>query len=234
MSSILKALKKLEDEKSIRKPDSLKIDAEILRGDASRRFSPMGISLLAALLFICGSGATYFFMSSDANNVKSTASDVAPITPPSPAAGIAPDAERPQNQNLQADLPKPDKIVIAAGSDHKLGKTPPSSVTTSRLPVQVQPVQRIRPPEVKRPVAPPQPAPATTTRPAAPVMAPLLKVNGIAFQEENADRVAIVNGAPVANGSVIEGAKVEDIQKDRVRFSYGGEKFDVALGKSNR
>ena len=234
MSSILKALKKLEDEKSIRKPDSLKIDAEILRGDSARRFSPMGISLLAALLFICGSGATYFFMSSDTNNVKATVSDVAPIAPPSPAAAIAPVAEEPKNLNPQADLPKPDKVVMSAGSDNKLGNTPPSSVTTPRLPAQVQPGQRIRQSKEKLPVAPPQSAPTTTTRPVAPVMAPLLKVNGIAFQEENADRVAIVNGAPVANGSVIEGAKVEDIQKDRVRFSYGGEKFDVALGKSNR
>ncbi len=234
MSSILKALKKLEDEKSIRKPDSLKIDAEILRGDASRRFSPMGISLLAALLFICGSGATYFFMSSDTNNVKATLSDVAPVDPPSPATAVSPDAERPHNLNLQADLPKPDKVVTASGIDNKLGNTPPSSVTVPRLPAQAQPVQRIRQPQEKRPVAAPQTTPATTTRPVAPVMAPLLKVNGIAFQEESVDRVAIVNGAPVSNGSVIEGAKVEDIQKDRVRFSYGGEKFDVALGKSNR
>ena len=234
MSSILKALKKLEDEKSIRKPDSLKIDAEILRGDSARRFSPMGISLLAALLFICGSGATYFFMSSDTNNVKATVSDVVPIDPPSPATAVAPDAERPHNLNLKADLPKPDKVVTAAGSDNKLGNTPPSSVTVPRLQAKIQPVQRIRQSEEKRPVAPPQSAPATTTRPVASVMAPLLKVNGIAFQEESVERVAIVNGAPVSNGSIIEGAKVEDIQKDRVRFSYGGEKFDVALGKSNR
>ena len=65
-------------------------------------------------------------------------------------------------------------------------------------------------------------------------MAPLIKVNGIAFQGNGPGSVAVVNGVPVANGSMIEGARVEDIQKDRVRFSYGGEKFEVDLGKSNR
>jgi general secretion pathway protein B len=46
--------------------------------------------------------------------------------------------------------------------------------------------------------------------------------------------VAVVNGIPVSNGSVVEGARVEDIQRDRVRFSYGGERFEVTLGKTNR
>jgi hypothetical protein len=34
-------------------------------------------------------------------------------------------------------------------------------------------------------------------------------------------------------GAVIEGAKVEEIGKDRIRFSYGGESFEVPLGNSN-
>lgn len=236
MSSILKALKKLEDEKSIRKPDSLKIDAEILRGDASRRFSTVSTSLLAALLFVCGGGATYLFMKPDAGNIagmKSPASAVAPLGPPSSATAVAPVAEKPQNLHLQAELPKPDK-VISARSDLKLDNTSPSSVTPPKLPVRVQPVKPLKQSEVKRPVVRTQPAPAAAIRPAAPVMVPPLKVNGIAFQDESTDRVAIVNGVSVSNGSIIEGAKVEDIQKDRVRFSYGGEKFDVTLGKSNR
>ena len=65
-------------------------------------------------------------------------------------------------------------------------------------------------------------------------MTPSIEVNGIAFQDESTDRVAIVNGVSVSNGSIIGGAKVEDILKDLVRFSYGGEKFDVALGQSTR
>jgi type II secretory pathway component PulC len=61
---------------------------------------------------------------------------------------------------------------------------------------------------------------------------PVLKVHGIAFQD-GADSVAVVNGITVSNGSVIEGARVEEIQKDRVRFSRGAEKFEIILDKSN-
>src|ERR1039457_2422419 len=65
MSSILKALKKLEHEKSARKPDSFRIDAEILRGGASRSFFSTGASLAAIALFLCGGGATYVYMKHD-------------------------------------------------------------------------------------------------------------------------------------------------------------------------
>ncbi|MFA7060169.1 MAG: general secretion pathway protein GspB [Pedobacter sp.] len=232
MSSILNALKKLEDEKSIRKPDSLKIDSEILRGDASRHFSPMGISLLAALLFVCGAGATYVFMKPDTGNIPVSA--LLPLGSPSSAAVVTPVAKKQQNQNIKAELPGPGKM-LSNRSILKRDITTPSSAKPPKLPATVQPVQQIKHSEVKLPVVPTQKAPMSAIiRPATPVMPPSLKVNGIAFQDESTDRVAIVNGVSVSSGSIIEGAKVEDILKDRVRFSYGGEKFDVALGKSTR
>jgi general secretion pathway protein B len=75
---------------------------------------------------------------------------------------------------------------------------------------------------------------AKSVRPTQPGFAPVIKVNGIAFQDGSSDSVAVVNGIPVSNGSIIEGAMVEDIQRDRIRFSYGSEKFEVPLGKTNR
>jgi len=68
--------------------------------------------------------------------------------------------------------------------------------------------------------------------PVATPVKPVLKVHGIAFQD-GAESAAVVNGVTVSNGSVIEGARVEEIQKDRVRFSRGGETFDIILDKSN-
>lgn len=236
MSSILKALKKLEDEKTIRKPDSLKIDSEILRGDASQRISTTGISLLAAFLFVCGSGATYFFMKPDTKVITGTQSKayvVEPSRPASSAATVATVAKNPQSLNLQAELPKTGKVV-STRSDLKLDKTATTPVKSPELTARVQSVQQSKQSDGKQSVVPSQKAPVPAARATTPAMTPSLKVNGIAFQDESADRVAIVNGISVSNGSLIEGAKVEDIQKDRVRFSYGGEKFDVALGKSNR
>ena len=64
MSSILKALKKLEHEKSGHFPDSLKIDSDILRGtDSFRNFSPFTLALLLLLVFVGGAAAAYYFMS---------------------------------------------------------------------------------------------------------------------------------------------------------------------------
>lgn len=239
MSSILKALKKLEDEKAIRKPDSLKIDSEILRGDASQRISTTGISLLAAFLFVCGSGATYFFMKPDTKNIagaKSPAASVESSRPSPSAASVVPAAENQQSlKSSKAELPKSGKVA-SARTDLKPGNTAtaPSSVKSPELAARVQSVQQTKQAVGKQSAESTKKTPVTAVRATTTVMAPSLKVNGIAFQDESADRVAIINGISVSNGSSIEGAKVEDIQKDRVRFSYGGEHFDVALGKSNR
>ena len=81
----------------------------------------------------------------------------------------------------------------------------------------------------------PEPKTLNPPVPAVPVVTPakpVLKVNGIAFQD-GADSVAVINGITVSKGSVIEGVRVEEIQKDRVRFSRGEEKFDIILDKSN-
>jgi general secretion pathway protein B len=61
---------------------------------------------------------------------------------------------------------------------------------------------------------------------------PALNVTGIGWQKGNADRLAVVNGRAVSEGAVIEGARVEEIFPDRVRFSFGGKAFDVPLGKT--
>jgi len=58
-----------------------------------------------------------------------------------------------------------------------------------------------------------------------------LKVNGIALSDGET-RQAVVNGITVSKGSYVGGAKVEDILQNRVRFSRGGIKFDVIVGDS--
>jgi general secretion pathway protein B len=56
-----------------------------------------------------------------------------------------------------------------------------------------------------------------------------LKVSGIAWQEERLDRRAVVNGVLAAEGEVIEGARIVLIDQERVRFSRGGDTFEVAV-----
>ncbi len=63
---------------------------------------------------------------------------------------------------------------------------------------------------------------------------PTLRVSGIAWQKDSASRLAIVNGQPVGLGTAVDGASVEEIFQDRVRFAYKGEKVEVGLGKSSK
>lgn len=232
MSSILKALKKLEDEKTARQPDTLKIDADILKIENVRRHSTTGMILAALLLFAGGSVATYFYMKKDSSpvvdvskktvEISSGAKSTTPVQPPVTTV-----------KELKTER-LPDDIPIAPAK-------PSADIKIIPPPKPQKPKPLIRPTPISTPQIQPRsdnrksnPA-VTTTQPDAVVKTiPVLRVNGIAFQDGATDSVAIVNGVPVSSGSVVEGTKVEAIQKDRVRFSYKGETFEISLGKSNR
>ena len=229
MSSILKALKKLEDDKAVHRPDELKIDAEILRSDNASRLSPTSVLLISLLLLAGGSGATYMYMKQD----RSPA-----ITLPKGAAN--------SEQN---------KTTVSAASDIETVRLPPAVVV---VPASPQKTAKIDAPKVHQPpkqAKTPPPAPLkqsmpaevlkpaglakNTKTPTSPVSTPIktvptLRVNGIAFQDGSASSVAIINGTPATNGTVIDGVKVEEIYRSRVVFSYNGEKFEINLGQSNR
>lgn len=208
MSSILKALKKLEEEKSVRTPEALKIDTEILRGGSPSRFSYRNVTLLAVLFFVCGSVFTYLYVKRGAQ----------PVVPPPPQAA----------QQLPAVLEGPRKTMHAED-----GAAPTGQVDLPR--------PHAKSPRRSRPTAPvvaEQPKPKITAEPAtAPAVPakrmPTLRVDGIAYHFGSADSLAVVNGITVYVGAVVEGAKVEEIGKDRIRFNYGGERFEIPLGKSN-
>jgi general secretion pathway protein B len=222
MSSILKALKKLEREKTVRKPDSFRIDAEILRGGARRSFFSAGTSLAAIALFLCGVGATYLIMKPDQspvpvqqsqvpiNEIKSEASPVTTQLPASSSPAAGPPPYSTGNEiyvSQKTELSHRPVVKQVQSPKEKPAETVPAGL---------------------KPASPPVPDAAVSV-PAKPAT---LKVNGIAFQE-GADSVAVVNGITVSIGSVIEGARVEEIQKDRVRFSRSDVKFDIILDKTN-
>jgi general secretion pathway protein B len=216
MSSILKALKKLEDDRATRRPDELKINSEILRTDDSRHFSSTSMIVTSLLLIACGSGATYMYMKRDnAQEIKPFASDINTEQLP-PAVVIVPSNSK---QSAKTAPPKKQQTTIPA-------KTIPA-VSTSKT---AKPVVASKPSEkVITTVSPNVSPPSVPVKPF-----PVLRVDGIAFQDSTTESVAMINGVPVSNGSLIEGAKVEEIHKNRVGFSYNGEKFEIHLGQSNR
>lgn len=78
-----------------------------------------------------------------------------------------------------------------------------------------------------------KPVPASSPYPASPEREPVassipeLKVTGIAWQEEQDGRRAVVNGSLIREGGIVAGAQVKEILPDRVRFSVGGRLFDI-------
>lgn len=236
MSSILKALKKLEHDKAVRKPDSFRIDAEILQGRPDRRLSSRGVFLAAVFTFACGVGATYLYMTHD----KATVADQ-PVQAPKSESKVE------QPSGTEARPLFPGLVTPSAGQQEAQTRLSPASSTTVKGVVEKpatpqrqvdrsEQTQRAKPSEAipvhPQIVSPPEPLPAP---PATPVTRPrpALKVSGIAFQDGSSESVAVINGITVSSGSVVEGARVEEIQKDRVKFSRDGEKFDVILDKSN-
>ncbi|MFA7403957.1 MAG: general secretion pathway protein GspB [Pelobacteraceae bacterium] len=232
MSSILKALKKLENERAIRQPDALKIDSDILRPDPPSGNSGIGKILVALLLIAGGAGATYLLMARNLSPEKNgaartrlaaTSSQTATPRPVLPPAQIPAEIPPPAIVTVPAQPLKPERVV-----------TPPRKATTPTQAVKTN--QRGKDAPTHKPVT------AVTQKTAAPsnkpvpeaAQKPAIRVNGIAWQNSSADSMAIINGVAVSNGKVIEGVEVEEIQKDRVRFSYHGEKFEIPLGQSNR
>ena len=226
MSSILKALKKLEQEKSGRFPDSLNIDSDILRtAETSRSFPPFIMVLLLLLVFGGGAAvAVYFMKEKKAPQVTKAVSPVQTvkiITPQPSLPLVKPDT-------LPAEI-----VVVPAGSGTSgvLPRKQRKNTAGTGKEVRSSVNKSIRPAVAERPVSPVESN--GTALPAASNI-PTLRVNGIAFQNSTADSMAIVNGTAVSNGSIIEGITVEEVRKDRVLFQRNGEKFEIQLGQSNR
>jgi hypothetical protein len=57
-----------------------------------------------------------------------------------------------------------------------------------------------------------------------------LKISGIVWSEEPANRVAVINSMPVNEGAFIGGIKVVEIYPTRVRFLYNERSFEIPLG----
>jgi general secretion pathway protein B len=60
-----------------------------------------------------------------------------------------------------------------------------------------------------------------------------LTLNGIAWNRDSADRLAIINGQPAGVGENVAGAVVVEILQDRARFTRNGKTFELSIGKSS-
>lgn len=214
MSSILKALKKLEEERNVRPGVNPDIGKSILRGGrkgagrAPWLFPAAGMSGAAFVAVL----VTYIAMGGFSRKQEQAAVPPTPVRKeerPAPQAPVAASSPSPVYPSAPSRRESPHAGIEARPAVPGIRNSPPAATP---LPLPAAPV---RPPTVEQ----------------TPAAQPALRVNGIAWQQDGSSRVAIVNGQSVAEGGMVAGARVEEIARDRVRFTFGGRGFDVPLEK---
>jgi general secretion pathway protein B len=210
MSSILEALKKLEDEKAGRRSGAGNIAGKVVKDGRRPKQRPVWM-LPASMAAVAATAAlaTYIFMSG-----------FSPRNKPGQLVAVAP-PQQPQ----QAAVPMP-PLPSAVVHTRVLPPAKSSPVARQAPIINASPRQNIE----TRSAGKPAPAPTPEPLPGLPA----LKVTGIGWQKDNADRLAIVNGRAVSEGAVIEGARVKEIFPDHVQFSFNDKTFEIPLGNISR
>jgi general secretion pathway protein B len=240
MSSILKALKKLEEEKDLRRDEALDLPREILMARREKQSpSPFkwGAAIIASLLLTIG--LTMLIVTRKGDQPASTKAGGTIMTPgPTVVTPVEPGIqEAPFREGVVSIKPAPER-PMANGSDAKPripypvdNEPPPAPVTTIRTEPRTVikalpslPATASLPPtaQLRKPASPTVPEPAEAG----------LTVSGIAWNKDSADRYAIINGQPTAIGTYLNGFIVEEILPDRVRFSSEGKIVEILIGKS--
>ncbi|HEY6874639.1 MAG TPA: hypothetical protein VI298_18115 [Geobacteraceae bacterium] len=205
MSFILKALKKVEEEKAARQGE-VDLPSALLRADAppahgASRLSRWGIIVL---VFAAGSGLTTLLVQNRPVASAPVRDQAAPVTPPPPV---------------------PPSAHPSAGTE----TVAPVATAVAEPPVKPGAHRQQLPPETRAAAAEPADNPAPL--PPAGSAPPGLRVNGIALQDDPAESVAVVNGALVKRGMTVGGMRVEEILPDRVRFSGPGGTVEVHMSR---
>jgi general secretion pathway protein B len=234
MSSILKALKKLEEEKARHRTGEINLSREILNESPRRKARPTWpwavaggtialLLVMVAILLVRGPAHTPQAPASQTPQTR--------VTPTPPPETTLP-AEPVQPQATGAS-PRRDVILQKPATP---ATTPPSARIPVPLPPVTVPDNRPALPETAPPVtgSPARVEPSKKRSQSAEPADAAFTVSGIAWNKDSADRLAVVNGQPLTTGSAVGGALVEEILPDRVRFSQGGKTFEVPLGKAGK
>lgn len=204
MSSILKALRKLEEEKAAMGTGGVEIARDILKRSSTGRGKNYGFSLIAALFLgaIVATGIGFLILA------RPPKSDLAEITPTPVLPGLSQhDAANSHSSEAETPVPAPSSLPpVLSISPASAPETPPSVVDI--------------PPRQSLPL---EPAAKTAGG------LPYLRLSGIAFRQNPAERIAILNDLPVMQGTSIEGAQVIDILPDRVVMQWQGQEFQLRI-----
>jgi hypothetical protein len=241
MSSILKALRKIEEEKRAAEhaaPD-LRIDQGLVHGRATRLLPLFSGVVLGATL------VGLFFLWSTKELTPSNQNNSAPM--PNLVLSGHMQAAKTANvgQGTEASVPVTtgnnlEPIILATKSlepFHEAGKisvvilpkepvaTVESTVKASKAIAEKVPVQKEQP--VLSSSIPASAAPLLLDASVLP-KGLILQVTEIFYQDDSANSMAVVNDLPVMVGTQVESAVVSEIQPDRVIFKVGDKTYSIA------
>lgn len=221
MSYILDALKKIEHEKNKKTgPDGrVSISGALFQERKQPRARVRiwkTVLLIVVASLVTGAGTWFMLRGNGKKSVAVTRPAAppvpAPVNPPAvpPPVPVTPQSQQPAVAALPAApspaVPAAPKRTEPVGDDY----SSPREGRRSKKQGMVQPS------------SPPQPV-QTVQAPAD------IKLSGIAWQDERAGRRAVVNGFLLKEGAVVSGARISDIQEDRVRFSSPAGTFEIKL-----
>lgn len=215
MSYILDALKKIEHEKSkkVQPNGRVSISGDLFL-DRKRSPAKAGIwkivALIAAASLVTCAG-TWFMLR---GNSKKGSARIRSVSSPPPAPVVPVPV-----------LPSPPPVVVAPAVPPVAAPAAPKNRGTVG---DDDSTQREDSP-VKKKIKT-QSFTAPPKQPVQTVQAPAdIKLSGIAWQDERSGRRAVINGFLLKEGAVILGAKITDIQSDRVRFTSAAGAFEIKL-----
>lgn len=219
MSYILDALKKIEHEKN-RKTGlggRVNISGDLFqeRKRPAPRTGILKIVVLIAAASLVTAAGTWFALQ---GKEKKSSADIpqpvqqipAPVRQPVTAQPVPVPMPVPVQQPLPAAVP----AVAAPSVPIKSAAVLEDDAPPARR--QRSPLKTISPRLQKQTVL-------TGTAPAD------IKLSGIAWQDERAFRRVVINGFLLKEGATVSGAKITDIQSDRVRFSSPSGQFEIKL-----
>jgi len=252
MSSILKALEKVEDSQNARRNGG----ASGLVRTRERRPAwvvPAGVlggAVVAALATFAAMGGFSRTGAPVRQEValqqakaveKSGPASVAPLYPEIDTQAAQPEQARPIEPEQARPIEPAQAVVVPIPKIPPVPSPTPAArpgARTARVFAPAVPVARPAPVQpTPLQASPVQAAPVKATpvaEPVAPVVPevtrPEIRVTGIAWQKASGSSAAIVNGRSVQQGGMVDCYKVEEILEDKVRFSGSKGNLEVQLG----
>jgi general secretion pathway protein B len=217
MSYILDALKKIEHEKRIKAGPNgrVNISGDLFRERAARpgKKAVWKIAALVGVVALIACAGTWFVLQ---KGNKKSAVLIRPAEPP-PVSTPVPVAV-PVQQPLPVQ-PQPVQVPLPAAVSK-----PPAQAETAEDDAPVRNVRRQNK-QGKARQSPPNQQQTVQTVPAPAD----IKLSGIAWQDDRSARRVVINGFLLKEGAVVSGAKITDIQADRVRFVSPSGQFEIRL-----